>query len=174
MHTASESPTLALVSHPPKLSPTTLTELPPLTAEFSCPYDATAASKLCTALAVPATPPTLTADTPIIVLAPLLKHASVVADVHDDVPHTTISSAAVALRSTEPKLSPHTVTEPPPLAATFCNHPDPTAASKLYPSTCVPAAPPTVTLDVCSPVMAALDSHVKHVADVHDDVPHAT
>ena len=87
--------------------------------------------------------------------------------------HTAISSAPVALRSTEPKLSPHTVTELPPLAAAFCSHPDPTAASKLYPSTCVPAAPPTVTLDVCSPVMAALDAHPKLVADVHDDVAHA-
>jgi hypothetical protein len=40
--------------------------------------------------------------------------ASVVADVHDDVMHTAISSAPVALRSTEPKLSPVTVSELPP------------------------------------------------------------
>jgi hypothetical protein len=44
-------------------------ELPPLTAEFRNHPDPTAASKLYTALAVPATPPTLTADTPYIVLA---------------------------------------------------------------------------------------------------------
>ena len=172
-HTSSDSDTLALVSHTPKLSPATVTELPPLEAELSCPYDATAASKLCTALAVPATPPTLTADTPYVVLTPLLKHPSVVADVHADVLHTTISSAPVALRSTEPKLSPTTVTELPPLTAEFCSQPDPTAASKLYPTTCVPTTPPTLTLDVCAAAVAALDAHPKLVADVHVDVLHA-
>ncbi len=86
--------------------------------------------------------------------------------------HTAISSPPVALRSTEPKLSPVTVNELPPLTAAFRSHPDPTAASKLYPSTCVPAAPPTVTLDVCTPVAAALDKHPKLVADVHADVMH--
>ena len=124
LHAPSESNTLALGSHTPKLSPVTVTELPPLEAELSCPYDATAASKLYTALAVPATPPTLTADTPYVVLTPLLKHPSVVADVHLDVLHTTISSAPVALRSTEPKLSPTTVTELPPLTAE-CSHVQP-------------------------------------------------
>jgi hypothetical protein len=44
LHAPSESDTLALVSHTPKLRPTTVAELPPLTAELSCPYDATAAS----------------------------------------------------------------------------------------------------------------------------------
>ena len=87
---------------------------------------------------------------------------------------TTISSALVALRSTEPKLSPLTVTELPPLKAPFRIQPDPTAASKLYPSSCVPVGPPTVTLDVCAPVTAtALDAQPKLVAELHDDVPHA-
>jgi hypothetical protein len=47
----------------------TVSELPPLTAELRNHPDQTAASKLYTALAVPATPPTLTADTPYTVLA---------------------------------------------------------------------------------------------------------
>ena len=66
---------------------------------------------------VPATPPTLTADSPNIVLIELLTHASVVADVHADVPHATISSALVAVSSPTPKLTPDTVTELPPLEA---------------------------------------------------------
>ena len=154
LHAPSESDTLALVSHTPKLSPATVTELPPLEAELSCPYDATAASKLYTALAVPATPPTLTADTPYVVLTPLLKHPSVVADVHVDVLHTAISSAPVALRSTEPKLSPVTVNQLPPLTAALRNHPDPTAASKLYTALAVPATPATLTADTPYIVLA--------------------
>ncbi len=90
-----------------------------------------APSKLYAESAVPTTLPTLTAPTPNTVLAAPLVHASVVVDVHPDVPHVTISRAAVALGSAAPKLSPVTVTEPPPLNAPFRNHPDPTAASKL-------------------------------------------
>jgi hypothetical protein len=45
-HNASDSAVLELCSPTPKLSPQTVTELPPLTAELSCPYEATAASKL--------------------------------------------------------------------------------------------------------------------------------
>jgi hypothetical protein len=173
-HTCISSAPVALRSTEPKLSPHAVTMLPPLSTPFRTQPDPTAASKLYVALAVPATPPTLTADMPYIVNTGLLMHASVVADVHDEVLQAIVSSAPTALRSTEPKPSPQTATALPPLNAEFRPHPDPTAASKLYPSTCVPAAPPTVTLDVCSPVMAALDSHVRHVADVHDDVPHAT
>ena len=104
-----------------------------------------ASSKLKKATAVPATLPTLTADTPFIVLDALLTHASVVADVHDDVMHTAISSAPVALRSTAPKLSPATVTELPPLTAPLRSHAEPTAASKLYIARAVPATLPTLT-----------------------------
>jgi hypothetical protein len=162
------------VSHTPKLSPTTLTELPPLTAEFSSPYDATAASKLYAALAVPATPPTLTADTPYIVLTELLRHASAVADVHDDVPHTAISSAPVALRSTELKLSPTTLTELSPFNAPFRTHPDPTTASKLYAALAVPAMVPKIMADTPYIVLAELLRHVSVVTDVQDEVMHAT
>jgi len=68
---------------------------------------------------VPTTPPTLTADSPNIVVMKLLKHATVVADVQDDVPHPTISSELVADRSPTPKSSPATVTELPPDGAVF-------------------------------------------------------
>ena len=154
MHAAISSAPVALRSTDPKLSPVTVNELPPLTAELRNHPDPTAASKLYTALAVPATPPTLTADTPYIVLAELAEHASVVADVHDDVMHTAISSAPVALRSTEPKLSPVTVNQLPPLTAALRNHPDPTAASKLYTALAVPATPPTLTADTPYIVLA--------------------
>jgi len=119
LQTASDSAALALSSETPKSSPTTVTELPPLTAPFRSPYDRTAASKLNMAFDVPATPPTLTADTPYIVLIELLTHEIVVADVHDDVPHATISSALVTVSSPAPKSSPTTVTELPPLTAEF-------------------------------------------------------
>ena len=46
LQTASDSAALALSSEAPKSSPITVTELPPLTAEFRSPYDTTAASKL--------------------------------------------------------------------------------------------------------------------------------
>ena len=46
LHTASDSAALALRSETPKSSPTTVTELPPLTALFTSPYESTAASKL--------------------------------------------------------------------------------------------------------------------------------
>ena len=120
---------VAVCSPTPKLSPTTVTELPPLTAELAVAPDATAASKLKTGLDVPATPPTLTADSPNSVLIELLKHERVVADVHDDVPQATISSANVAVSSSTPKLSPATVTELPPLTSLFRVEEDETAES---------------------------------------------
>ena len=149
------------MSETPKLSPVTVTELPPLTALFNSPYETTAASKLSDALAVPTMLPTLTADTPQTVLAALPRHASAVAEIHDDLSHTTVSKTAVPLRSTEPKLSPLTVTELPPLNGPFCTQPDPTAASKLYAALAVPATPPTLTADM--PVVLNLVSCGTHV-----------
>ena len=172
-HTTVSKTAVPLRSTEPKLSPLTVTELPPLNGPFCTHADPTAASKLYAVLVVPARPPTLTADMPYIAIAVRLRHTSVVAEIHDDVPQTTISSALVALSSTEPKPSPLTVTELPPLQAPFRTQPDPTAASKLYPSICVPAAPPTITLDACDPVEAALDAQLRLVAELHDDVAHA-
>ena len=111
------------------------------------PADKTAASKLITGLDVPATPPTVTADKPNIVLIELLKHESVVADVHDDVPQATISSALVAVCSPTPKSSPATVSELLPLAAAFMSEADAAAASKLKTGLDVPAIATTLTAD---------------------------
>ena len=97
-----------------------------------------APSKLYAESAVPATLLTLTAPTPSTVLPAPLVHASVVADVHPDVPHVTISRAAVALGSAAPKLSPVTVTEPPPLIAPLRSTADVTAASNDKMPTFVP------------------------------------
>jgi len=68
---------------------------------------------------VPETNPTVTADTPNIVLIELLRQERLVADVQDDVTHPTISSALVAVCSPTPKSSPTTVTELPPEGAVF-------------------------------------------------------
>jgi hypothetical protein len=179
-HTPSASWTVPVGSACPKPSPITATHPPPVIGAFAAALPSalltTGGSKLYAALAVPTRPPTLTADMPYISIAVRLRHTSVVAELHDDVLQTTISSALVPLRSTEPKLSPLTVTELPPLQAPFRTQPDPTAASKLYPSNCVPVGPPTVTatLDVCAAGTAtALDAHPKLVAELHDEVSHA-
>jgi hypothetical protein len=149
-----------------------VTELPPLNGPFCTHADPTAASKLYAALAVPARPPTLTADMPCIAIAVRLKHTSVVAELHDDVPQTTISSALVALRSTEPKPSPLTVTELPPLQAPFRTQPDPTAASKLSALQPVPARAATVTVTPGSTDAAARALQLTVVAELHDVVVH--
>ena len=116
-HTAISSALVAVCSPTPKSSPVMVTELPPVMAELVVAPDAAATSKLKTGLDVPATPPTLTADSPNIVFIELLRQAIVVADVHDDVLHATISSALVEVNSPAPKSSPVTVTELTPLRA---------------------------------------------------------
>jgi hypothetical protein len=174
LHTASDTAALALGSKTPKSSPTTVTELPPLTALFSSPYDTTAASKLKTGADVPAMPPMLTADSPYIVPIELLMQAIVVADVQDDVSHAAISSALVAVGSPTPKSSPATVTELPPLGAELRAAPEATAASKLKTGPDVPATPPTLTADSPNIMLIELLKHERVVADVHDDVPQAT
>jgi len=123
---------------------------------------------------VPATPPTLTADSPNIVLIELLRHASVVADVHDDVLHATISSALVAVSSPDPKSSPETVKELPPLTAELRAAPEATAASKLKTGADVPATPPTLTADSPNILPIELLKQASVVAEVQDDVIHTT
>jgi len=102
-HAAISSALVAVCSPAPKLSPATVTELPPLGEEFRTREDAAAASKLKTGADVPAMPPTLTADSPNIVLVETLEHLIVVADVHDDVRQGAISSTLVAVGSPTPK-----------------------------------------------------------------------
>jgi hypothetical protein len=146
-HAAISSALVAVSSPTPKSSPTTVTELPPLTAELRVTPEATAASKLKTGADVPATPPTVTVDSPNTVLIDLLRHEIVVADVHDDVPQATISSALVAVCSPTPKSSPASVSELLPLPATFMTEADAVAASKLKTGLDVPAIATTLTAD---------------------------
>jgi hypothetical protein len=144
---AISSALVAVCSPTPKSSPATVTELRPLGATLLATPEATAASKLKTGADVPATPPTLTADSPNTVLIELLRQERVVAEVQDDVPQATISSALVAVCSPTPKSSPETVSELPPLGAAFQAASDATAASKLKTGLDVPATPPTLTAD---------------------------
>jgi hypothetical protein len=78
-----------------------------------------APSKLSCPVAVPATPLTLTAvRTPAEPSYACGAHATVVADVHALLPHTSAALIdAVAVGPTAPKLSPPIVTVPPPLGA---------------------------------------------------------
>ena len=79
-----------------------------------------APSKLSCPLSVPATPLTLTAVRTAVPPYACGKHATVVADVHALLPHTSaVASEAVAVAPTAPKLSPLIVTAPLPLGAAF-------------------------------------------------------
>jgi len=173
-HATISSALVAESSPDPKSSPETVKELPPLTAELRAAPEATAASKLKTGADVPAIEPTLTADNPNIVRIELLRHEIVVADVHDDVPHATISSALVAESSPDPKSSPEIVKELPPLTAELRAAPEATVVSKLKTGADVPATPPTLTADSPNIVLIELLKQASVVADVQDDVPHAT
>ena len=69
---------------------------------------------------MPATPPTLTAARTAVPPYACGAHATVVADVHALLPHTSAAaSVAVAVGPTTPKLSPLIVTVPLPLGAAF-------------------------------------------------------
>jgi len=173
-HTAISSALVAVGSPTPKLSPAIVTELPPLGAELRAAPEATAALKLKTGADVPVTAATVIADSPYIVLIELLRQDIVVADVHDDVPQATISSALVAVCSPTPKSSPATVTELRPLTAELRAAPEATAASKLKTGADVPATPPTLTADSPNTVLIELLRQEIVVAEVQDDVPQAT
>jgi hypothetical protein len=132
-------------SRPAKFIPRTVTELRPEGTPFRSASDTSTASKLNMGADVPATPPTLTADSPNMLLIELLRQESVVADVHDDVPHATISKALVAVNSPTPKSSPETVKELPPLQALLRRTAEATAASNDKMPAFVPLRTPTVT-----------------------------
>ena len=79
-----------------------------------------APSKLSCPVTVPATPLTLTAVRTAVPPYACTAHATVVADVHALLPHTSAEvSEAVAVGPTTPKLSPLIVTVPLPLGATL-------------------------------------------------------
>jgi len=107
------------------------------------------------------------------VLIELLRQEIVVADVHDDVSHATISSAVVAVCSPKPKSSPETVTELPPLGAMLRANEDAIAASKLRTGADVPTTPPTLTADSPNIELIGALTHTSAVAATHDDVLHA-
>ena len=99
LHTASDSAAVAERSHVPKSSPDTVTELPPLTALFSCPCDRTPASKLYPTVCVPMPSPTVTIDVSMLASAALDKQLTVVADDQDDVLHRESDSDALMEKS---------------------------------------------------------------------------
>jgi hypothetical protein len=116
------SATDAVCTPTPKPSPVTVTENPEDEGTFAGSInDATEASKENTPRAVPATAPTLTDTCPKMSPTAFDKHATDVAELHDDVTHTLRSpppprsSAAVAVCSPAPKPSPDTVTDAYPL-----------------------------------------------------------
>ena len=159
-----------------KSSPVTVIDTPPDRGAFRLvTVDATGESNEKMGEPVPATPPTLTADSPNIVRIELLRQESVVADVHDDVPHATISSEFVAVWSPSPKSSPETVTElPPPLTAVFNATEETRAVSKLKMRDDVPAIAATVTADSPNIVLNAPETQEVDVAEVQDVEPHGT
>jgi hypothetical protein len=82
----------------PKLSPITLTELPPLTARFSSTPDTTAPSKLNKLAPVPTTPVTVTLCTLSSVPIPTdATQTSVVPDVHDTELHALALTSLLAV-----------------------------------------------------------------------------
>ena len=102
----------------PKLSPEIVTEMPADNGVFVLGSKlAVGKSKLHTGMPVPATAPTVTTLHPKMSTTGFNKHATVVAELHDDVKHTPRSpppprsSPAVAVCSPIPKLSPVTVTD---------------------------------------------------------------
>jgi hypothetical protein len=99
---------------------------------------------------------------------------SVVAEFHDDVRHNSADSFADPVNSMLPKAKPVTVTDAPPLCGAFSSPYDDTGASKLYPSTWVPATAPTVNaeVDTLRCIKSTLDVHATDVDELHADVKH--
>ena len=109
-------PTLAVGSPTPKLSPDTVTEAYPLNGAFRRASETTAPSKLNHPVSVPTMALTLTVVLTVEPLQARRAHATVVADVHADVAHTSaVASEIVAVGLEVPKLSPLIVTVPLPL-----------------------------------------------------------
>jgi hypothetical protein len=163
----------------PKSNPDTVTEYPPDIAKFGCRVNDTAgASKLKTARPVPDTVATVTVVVPKMSPNGFERHASVVADVHDDVKHTPRSpppprsSPAVAVCSPTPKSSPDTVKDAYPVSGAFRRTFEATAASKLKIGCPVPDTEATVTVEDWKMSPNGFDRHRRVVADIHDDVKH--
>jgi len=127
------SPAVAVSSLYPKFRPVTVTDAYPLHGVFPAACDAIGASKERSAAFVPTVAPTVTNPHP--APSPMRwaasptagdKHATVVAELHDDVPHSadappTKPSPAVAVSSLYPKFRPVTVTDAYPVHGAFWN-----------------------------------------------------
>jgi hypothetical protein len=170
---------LTVCSPTPKFRPETVTEYPPDIAKFGCSVnDDAGASKLKIGLPVPETRATVTLAAWKTSPTGFDRHASVVADIHDDVKHTPRSptpprsSAAVAVCSPAPKLSPDTVTDAYPLCGALRRTSETIAASKLKIGLPVPDTEATVTVADWKISPTGFERHATVVADVHDDVKH--
>jgi hypothetical protein len=148
VHTPSDSDPLKLTSRAPKLSPITLTELPPLTAPFRKSAEMTGVSKLYELSSLPTTAPVVIAIARLAAAAASVRHCTLVAELQDPVVHIAPESIALDVMSYTPKLRPVTVTEDSPLSAPFENPCDTAGASNDITPSPVPAAPPTVTRTV--------------------------
>ena len=131
LHVPAASDPVGVTSTDPKFKPLTVTDALPLRALFGNPPLATAASKLNAFAPVPATEPTVTAAKGTSRLMPLVRHANVVLDVHDDVTHIPRARLDVDVCCAFPKCSPVTVTDAPPDSALFSSPLLATAPSKL-------------------------------------------
>jgi hypothetical protein len=153
--------------------PLTLRETPPLVPTFNIPeYDTTAASKLNPDTCDPTTMPTLTATVAPSYTVLAHRHAADVVDVHMLVLQAASATIAEIVRSFEPKLSPLTLTELPPLTAPFRKSAETTAASKLYELSSLPTTAPVVIVIVRIAAAAASVRHCTLVAELQDPVVH--
>ena len=158
------------------------------------PTAAYAPSKLNCPATVPTTAPTLTAIRTAEPLHAREAHATVVADVHAVLPHTSaVASVPVAVGSTVTKLSPLIVTVPLPLGAALAATLLTTGAaeampfrtathggvkgnapSKLKCPATVPTTAPTLTASRTAEPLHARVAHATVVADVHAVLPHTS
>ena len=165
------------------MRPDTVTDAYPLYGAFRRASEAAAASKLKIGLPVPDTAATVTlAD---LKMSPNAfdRHATVVADVQEEVKHTPrsppppCSSAAVAVKSATPKSRPDTVRDAYPLRGAFWWLCEASAASKLRVNREVPAIEPTVSRSSRSVATVELiiepAEQRRLVADDHAEVEHA-
>ena len=146
---------------------------------FSSKNDPTGASKLKLSVAVPTTPPTVTSTAritsyklPSASHSALARHCTELAELHDAVEHTALTSCAVAVYSLSPKLSPLTVTDAPKLCGMFSSKNDPTGASNENTPYPVPTTPATVISAVSASPATLICWHTTDVAELHDDVLH--
>jgi len=177
------SAAVAVCSPTPKLRPDTVTDAYPLNGAFRQASEAAAASKLKIGLPVPDTAATVTlADLKMSANA-FDRHATVVADVQEEVKHTPrspsppCSSAAVAVKSATPKSRPDTIRDAYPLRGAFWWLCEASAASKLRVNVDVPTVDPTVSRSSRSDATVELiiepAEQRRLVADDHAEVEQA-